>query len=193
MKYLILMLALLPCRLQAQSTLVGLGDFIIGVTSPDSLGRLPFTEQELVVLKGTVAFPCEHIRVFTADSLVVGGLPITNLSLVFYEDQLFRITCDYTDRLQKAFIAEHGKGTLRPASILSLCTGEAGKRMRIETESWRDGDIVAQATHASGHNADCEEEQSFSLTIASVPVMAISSECNLEDLDLYFDLSWHNP
>ena len=82
LRYLTLFL-LLSLPVCAQSKLGELGTFIIGRTTPDSLRGLPVREQELLVLKGTIAFPCPHIRVFTADLLNLAGVPVKNLSLVF--------------------------------------------------------------------------------------------------------------
>ncbi|GAA4394646.1 hypothetical protein GCM10023187_00710 [Nibrella viscosa] len=190
MKYLILLLTLLPFYAPAQSTLTGLGDFTLGLTTPDSLRQFSFQEHELVVLKGTIAFPCPHIRVFTADSLSVAGLPVTNLSLVFYDDQLFRITCDYTESLQQVFEAQYGPGINRPASSLLLCQDGNRRRMQVNSRHWQNENTMALVTQAGGYNAQCLREQRVRLTIASRPMVTLTSECDLDELDPYFDTSW---
>jgi hypothetical protein len=192
MKHLLLVLVLLTNQLFAQPKVTGLGPFVIGITTPDSLHQPEFKEQEQVVVKGTLALTCAHIRVFEAETVEIQGIPVVNLSLVFYENRLFRISCKYGEQLQKAFIKQQGKGKPRPTINLSLCDEGKSKRMILESESWQTDAILALAIHAIGYNAQCQREESFRLTIASQPEMAITSECDLDFIDPYVEKGWIN-
>ncbi|WP_421827971.1 hypothetical protein [Larkinella sp.] len=190
MNYLILILFLFPYPLYSQLNGVGLGPFRIGMTTPDALPQPGFQEQELVVVKGTLALSCTNIRVFKADSIEIQGILVASLFLVFYENRLFRITCEYGEPLQTAFIAQHGQGQKRPTKRLALCDRSDAKRLVLESESWQLGDCMALAIRAVGTNARCEPEQTSRLTIASPSVAAITSECDLDHLDAYFEEIW---
>ncbi|MGM9512098.1 hypothetical protein ACS5NO_30465 [Larkinella sp. GY13] len=187
MKFLLLFLFLLPYPLYSQSNGVGLGPFRIGITTPDALQQAGFQEQELVVVKGTLALPCTSIRVFKADSVEVQGILIAPLFLVFHGNRLYRITCEFAEPLQTAFVAQHGKGQKRPTKHLALCDQSDAKRLVLESESWQLGDCVALAIRAVGTNGRCEPEQTSRLTIARPSVAAITSECDLDHLDPYFE------
>ena len=50
----------------------GLGAYQLGVSTPDALPLVHFSEQAVYV-KGTIALSCNHVRVFTADSVNSGG------------------------------------------------------------------------------------------------------------------------
>ena len=190
MKPLLLFLFLLPYPLYSQSSGAGLGPFRIGMTTPDALPQSGFQEQELVVVKGTLALPCTNIRVFKADTIEIQGILITPLFLVFYENRLYRITCEFAEPLQTVFVAQYGKGQKRPTRHLALCDQSEAKRLVLESESWQLGDCVALAIRAVGTNARCEPEQRARLTIASPSVAALTSECDLEHLDAYFEEIW---
>ncbi|GAB3912061.1 hypothetical protein GCM10028803_54710 [Larkinella knui] len=190
MKNLVLFLSLLTSPLYAQSEKAGLGPFRIGITTPDSLRRVDFKEQELVVVKGTLALPCANIRVFKADTIEVQGIRIAPLFLVFHENRLFRLTCDYGEPLQKAFVAQHGQGRAKPASSLALCDRDRAKRLVLESESWPLGDCVAVVIRAVGYNARCQPEQRSRLTIARPSVVAITSECDLDHIEPYLEKIW---
>ncbi|GAB3915656.1 hypothetical protein [Larkinella terrae] len=187
MKSLILLLFLQTGVLFAQSNVTGLGMFRIGITTPDSLPSAGFREEEPPVVKGTLALVCTDIRLFKADSVEIQGVSITGLFLVFYENRLARITCTYDDLLEKAFSREHGKGKIGPPQLLSLCDEGRDKRMTLTSENWENDGILALAVHARGYNARCRAEQASRLTIASQSFLAITSECDLESLDPYFD------
>jgi hypothetical protein len=190
MNYLLLFLFLFPYPLYSQSDGVGLGPFRIGMTTPDALQQPGFQEQELVVVKGTLALPCTNIRVFRADSVKIQGILVTPLFLVFYENRLFRITCEYGEPLQTAFIAQHGQAQKRQARRLALCDQRNAKRLVLESESWQLGDCLALAIRAVGTNARCEPEQTSRLTIVRPSVAAITSECDLGHLDPYVEGIW---
>lgn len=187
MKYLILILSLLTGPLSAQSKVAGLGMFRIGMTTSDSLPPAIFREQEPPVVKGTLALVCTGIRLFKADTIEVQGVKITTLFLVFYENRLFRISCAYNGQLQKAFVGQHGKGKTGLAQTLSECDEGKNRRMTFESESWQADGILAMAVYARGYNVHCQPEQSARLTIATERILALTSECNLEHLDPYFE------
>ena len=75
---------------------------------------------------------------------------------------------------------------------LNLCTSGTYKQVRLESESWQDGDIWACAIQAVGYNVHCRPEQAYRLTIAHQPTLAISSECDLDALDPYLDFILRN-
>ncbi|MFD1142967.1 hypothetical protein ACFQ4C_17710 [Larkinella insperata] len=186
-----LILFALTCPLYGQSALTGLGPFVLGVTTPDSLHPYDFQEQELVVVKGTLALPCTGIRILRARSIEMQGVPIANVHLVFYENRLFRITCDYGEPLQNAFMRQHGIGHSNINDSIVLChEGRESKRQVLKSTRWERGSIRALAIHATGYNDRCQPEQVSRLTIASLPVAAITSECDLDHLDPYLDRIW---
>ncbi|MFC5408247.1 hypothetical protein ACFPMF_02925 [Larkinella bovis] len=188
MKYLLPFLFLCWSRLPAQPTGTGLGPFVLGLTTPDSLRRFPgFQEQELVVVKGTLALPCTAIRVFKADTVQITGLLLSNLFLVFYENRLFRITVDYSESLQQNFVRQRGNGKAKPPERFSACDDAGNKPLMLSSERWQDGDTIALAVYAAGFNAHCRPEKTARFTLARQPVLAITSECDLDHLDPYFD------
>ncbi|MGV3560811.1 hypothetical protein [Larkinella arboricola] len=177
-------------RLYGQSTLHGLEPFVIGLTTPDSLNRFTFQEQELVVLKGTLALPCTDIRIFQTQTVRIKNTTISNLSLVFYENRLFRITCDYDEALQNAFIRQHGQGEATSTTLILCHERGPSKRLVLKSRNWQKGSIQALAISATGYNDRCQPERVSRLTIASLPVTAITSECDLDHLDPYVDKIW---
>jgi len=192
-KYLIVFLALLSSPVSAQSKRTGLGPFTIGVSTPDSLSRTYFREQAEPVVKGTIALPCTHIRIFKADEVQWAGVSVRKLFLVFYDNRLFQITCPYDPALQKAFVQQHGAGLPRPDRKLTLCQEGADKPMLLRSQVWQMGDVRALAVEASGYNAQCQQVRESRLTLASQSILAISSECDLEDLDPDFARNWVKP
>lgn len=189
MKYIFLFTLLLPHLAFTQSKLTGLSPFLIGVTTPESLGA-NFREQELVVVKGTLALPCASVRVFIADTVLVQGILVTQLHLVFHENRLFRLTCDYRDSLQKTFVRQFGKGRPDPDDSLSLCNERQNRRLALRSYSWQNGDIRALAIKSDGYNEQCQPERTSRLTIASLSLVALTSECDLEHLDPYLEKYW---
>lgn len=185
-----LLLLSLVHSLYAQPKLARLGPFELGVTTPDSVHWFAFREQELVVVKGTLALPCATIRVLKADTVHLPGLAVTNVALVFYENRLFRITCDYKDRLQQKFTEQHGKGRAEPPKTLLVCEEQPARRLTLERASWQQGDVRALTVRATGYNAQCRPEQTARLTITNQRIAAITSECDLEHLDPYGQKSW---
>lgn len=185
MKHLILIVLLLPAISQAQPGLSGLGRYILGVTTPDSLDRIDFKEEEQAYAKGTLTLPCSHIRTFTSRSVQSAGVALTNLSLFFYEDTLFRIACDYSDELQEGFTLTYGQGTPRPNTTLLFCDQGQDKTMLIKGEVWQNGDIFALAAQAEGYDADCQMQQVSQLIIANQQITALTSECALQNDDSF--------
>lgn len=187
MKYIILVLLILPTFSKAQLKVSGLGSYIVDVTTPDSVNRIDFEEQEQAYVKGTLTLPCTHIRRFRASKTEIGGIPISNLFLFFYDNRLFKISCDYSDELQEAFILKHGKGASRPRSRFIVCAQQTDKPMLIWGEDWQNGTILALAVHTNGYNADCLPEESVKLMIVSQQVSALSSDCDLQDANPFME------
>lgn len=186
MYYVFLYLLFLPYRASAPPKVDGLGSYLIGVSTPESLERAAFEEKDQVYAKGTLTLACPHIRVFKAPAMNVEGIRVSNLSLAFYDNQLFAISCDYSPALMNAFVVKHGKGNLLSKISLSQCTRRQDKPLMIGGESWKSGDIQAAAVRVEGYTADCQEEEGAWLMIASQRIIALSSECDLGSRqDLY--------
>ncbi|MVM39377.1 hypothetical protein GO730_20365 [Spirosoma sp. HMF3257] len=132
--YLILLIVLLPTLCSAQLKIFGLGRYRIEVTTPDSLPS-DFSEDEPSYVKGTIALPCTHIRTFSSLTTEVAGVSVVNLCLAFYDNKLFKITCDYSAKLEEVFSRTYGKGVAEPTRRFSFCDknrpmllwGKAGK------------------------------------------------------------------
>lgn len=182
MKYSILFALLVAHSARAQLPVTGLGAYRIGSTTPDSLLSARFTEQAVYV-KGTIALVCSHVRVFGADSVNSRGVPITHLTLYFYDNRLFKLTCDYTDVVAQVFRPAYGNGTPVPKSRWALCEKEIDKPLILWGEIWQHQNVRALVVHADGYGADCTRQQTVRLTIASQPVSALSSDCDLTQSD----------
>ncbi|GAB4006296.1 hypothetical protein GCM10028808_07980 [Spirosoma migulaei] len=178
---LILLAILFPNLSNAQSEVYRLGNYQIGVTTPDSLRGNEFKEDEQSYVKGTIALPCTHIRTFTALTVTVSGIAVSTLSLAFYDNRLFRISCDYSDQLQKMFSESHGKGTAKPAGRFSFCGNH--KPMLIWGNVWQADDQVAFVVRSKGYNADCAMQETSKLIIASQRLSALASDCELKNMD----------
>lgn len=186
MYYLFLYFLFLPYQANVPPKVDGLGRYLIGVTTPESLDRSAFREDDQLYVKGTIALACSHIRVFKAPAAEVAGIRVNDLSLSFYDNQLFAISCDYSPALMNAFVAEHGKGGILSKVSLSPCVKRQDKPLRIEGENWRNGDVQAVAVRMEGYTSDCRPEEGAWLMIASQRVMALSSDCDLGSrYDLY--------
>ncbi|MCX6215515.1 hypothetical protein [Spirosoma sp.] len=184
MKHFILFVALcLHYPLLAQTKLRGLGSLTIALTPTDSLNKHVFLEDDQSYVKGTIALPCTHIRSFTASNVLIEGVRVTAISIYFYDDRLFRISCDYSDALKKVFTAKHGQGLTRTPYTTRLCSGEPGKPMLIEGEVWLQDDVVALAVQSTGYTSNCERENKRRLDIASQRLLALSSDCELRNVD----------
>ncbi|MCK8493681.1 hypothetical protein M0L20_17575 [Spirosoma sp. RP8] len=186
-RYFLFVLFLLPYLSGAQSTVAGLGKYRIGFTKPDSLDATAFTEQDQSYVKGTIALPCTHIRTFTAANATVAGVPITNLSLFFYDNTLFKLACDYSDPLKEVFLQQHGYGVGSPARRFSLCTSERDKPMLVWNESWLNADLLAMVVQRKGYTVDCQPEEGAKLIIASQRFTALSSDCELKPIDSFME------
>ena len=186
-KYVLLFLLLLSNPVKAQSNVFGLGKYIIGATTPDSLERTDFNEQDPAYVKGTLTLPCTHIRIFKAGSVDIGGILIENLSLCFYDSKLFKLSCDYSNELKKAFLVQYGKGISTPTSRFSVCSSDKNKRLVVWGESWQNADIVALALHRKGYNSNCEMEEKIILTITSQQMAAFASDCDLATPDSFIE------
>ncbi|RYF75990.1 MAG: hypothetical protein EOO39_06160, partial [Cytophagaceae bacterium] len=89
MYYVFLYLLFLPYQANVPPKVDGLGNYLIGVTTPESLDRVAFREEDQVYAKGTLTLDCPHIRVFNAPVVDIEGIRISNLSLAFYDNKLF--------------------------------------------------------------------------------------------------------
>jgi len=184
-KYSLLFLLLLPYQLKAQLNVAGLGKYTIGVTTPDSLDEVDFEEDEPSYIKGTLTLPCTHIRTFNALTVDIAGIVVANLSLFFYDNTLFKLSCDYSDELEAAFTTTYGKGIARPKKNRLLCANRNDKLMSIWGEEWQSRDMLTFAVHTNGYNADCELEQAAKLIISSRKISALASDCELKRIDSF--------
>lgn len=183
MKYVLLFVLVLPQLSRAQSRVAGLGNYRIGITTPDSLNRTQFKEVDQSYVKGTIALPCTHIRTFTSATVTIAGILVTNLALVFYDNRLAKLACDYGDSLKMAFAARYGPGVHQPVSHLQLCTKENATPLLMWGESWPGDDILPLVVYRRGYTADCKPEEGARLTIGSRKMAALFSECDVKPAD----------
>lgn len=193
MKYVLLFVFMTPVLSRGQSNVTGLGTYSIGSTTPDSLNRTDFTEESELYVKGTIALPCTHIRIFTASTLTIAGIPVTNVVLVFYDDTLFKISCDYNYSLQATFLKQHGPGVRKPVKRFLLCTEERDKPLLLWGETWPGVDTMTLVVHKKGYTADCKLEESARLIIANHRMEALSSDCDLKPTDPLVDAFMRSP
>ena len=193
MKYVLLFVLMVPVLSRGQSNVTGLGKYTIGSTTPDSLNRTEFTEEDQSYVKGTIALPCIHIRTFTASVLTIAGVSVANVVLVFYDDTLFNLSCDYSDSLKVAFLKQYGPGVRKPVKSFPLCTKERDKPLLLWGEAWPCAEILALVVYRKGHTADCQREEGARLTIASQRMAALSSDCDLKSADPLVDAFMRSP
>ena len=184
-KFILFVLFLLPDRGRAQAAITGLGPYKVGITTVDSLNATDFKEADQLFVKGTIALPCTHIRLFNAVRHTGTGPVANNLSLFFYDNTLFKISCDYSDALRASFMLTHGAGHSRPTYNLQLCPNSTGKPMQIWGEIWYSGAIQALAVHTSGYTTDCQFEVKHTLDIVSSRMAALASDCDLGSINHY--------
>ena len=187
MKYVLLFVLALPSMGNAQSKVAGFGSYFIGITTPNSLDRIELKEEEQSYVKGTIALPCTHIRTFTAATVTIDRISVANVVLVFYDNTLFKISCDYSDSLRAAFLEQHGPGVRQPVRSVQFCTKEKDKFLLMWGESWLGADILVLVFHRRGYTADCKREESARLLIVSQPMAALSSECDLKPADPFLE------
>lgn len=183
MKYCILVFLMLPTLGHTQSKLIGLGRYTIGVTTPDSLNSTDFREQEQAYVKGTLTLPCTHIRSFKSSTLQVAGLLTTNLLLVFYDNKLFKLICDYTDELNATFLAKNGKGIFRPVHHVQVFVNKKNTSLVLTGEAWQNADIEALVVRCKGDKRDYQIEEIDRLMISSKTISALASDCDLLNAD----------
>ena len=179
MNYLLLLILVLPQFSKAQSNVTGVGHFIIGLTTPDSLNPAEFNEQEQAYVKGTIALPCSHIRSFTSTKTTIAGSSVTNVVLVFYDNRLFKLACDYNQPLRATFTQQYGSGVVKPTSHFQLCPAAKDKPLSLWGEAWPSGDIAVLVVYRNGYTAECRWETGARLTIWSQQRSALCSECDL--------------
>jgi hypothetical protein len=185
--YLIIAFLSLPSLSPAQSRLAGLGNFTIGRTTPDSLNRIDFTEEDQPYVKGTLTLPCTHIRLFTAREATIAGTHVTDLVLYFHDNMLFKMSCKYRDELSGFLRGQYGPSTPKAPVSLQFCPQAMSKPLLMWGEAWSTGDMLALVVHAKGHAADCKPVEVDKLTIVSQQVLALSSECDLQQTDSFTD------
>ncbi|GAB3539902.1 hypothetical protein [Spirosoma fluminis] len=179
---LLFLFVLLPALGSGQPGITGLGKLRIGITTSDSLNLTVFKKEEQSYVKGTLALPCDHIQTFTSPKVEADGTTITNVVLYFYDNKLFRISCDYTNALKEAFGAQYKAGTHTPATTFQLCA-TANRSLVASAETWTNADIIALVVYKKGYNASCEPEDGATLTILSLDASDLSSECALRNSD----------
>ena len=183
MKYVLFFVLVLPHLSRAQSNVTGWGNYIIGITTPDSLNRTAFREEDQSYVKGTIALPCTHIRTFTSAQVTIARVSVANLVLVFYDNRLAKLSCDYGDSLKAAFLKQYGPGVRRPVTRFSLCTKDNDKPLLLWGESWPGDEALTLVVYRRGYTADCRREEGARLTIASRKMAALFSECDVKPAD----------
>ncbi|GAB3016816.1 hypothetical protein [Spirosoma pulveris] len=183
--WLILLLLFQFKQLTAQISPIGLGTLQLLVTSPDSLNESEFTEDDQSYVKGTIALPCTHIRSFKAVSAVIEGVVITDVNLYFYDNRLFKLSCHYSDELERVFTKKFGAGTQKPDRRVVLCSKE--KPLVIKGTLWQQNDILALVVQSSGYTATCELENKRKLVITGQRLNALASDCELKYADPSID------
>ena len=164
-----------------QGQVLGLGAYQPGITTPDSLNKGVFHEQQPPVVKGTIALVCPHIRLFKADSARIDELVVTNLLLLFYDNKLMQLDCDSNDAVQQAFRQKYGSGILQPRKSIALCAGQTNKLMLVRQEIWTNGDVIARIIQTEGFTTDCRKETNQGISIANQRMVSLASECDLPD------------
>jgi hypothetical protein len=183
MNYVLLFIFLLPTLSRAQSSVTGIGNYVIGVTTPDSLRPADFVEEDESYVKGTIALPCTHIRTFTASNTAIAGISVHKAVLVFYDNTLFKISCDLSDSLSSAFVTRYGPGIRKTKNSVQLCDRATHKPFQQWTTVWANGDVLAVMVNRSGYGADCKPDKSARLLVASQRMLALSSECDIKPAD----------
>ncbi|WP_128545246.1 hypothetical protein [Larkinella soli] len=187
MKWLIAGLLLLSYLMPGQSTLNGLGRLVIGQTTADALLRLGFRELDPPLVKGTIALPCSHLRIFQTDRFRYENHIVSDLTAILYDDRLFWISCDLTDSLKTAFIGRHGPGRPAPQHRPILCRGPEARPLTLSSVSWLYGEVQALAVTAEGTGADCRNLRAARLNIVDRTLLAVTTECDLEGVDPLFE------
>lgn len=180
MKPILLLIFFFPGFCNAQSKLTGLASYQIGITTPDSLSQV-FTEQDQSYIKGTIALPCTHIRTFISPEVTMEGITLTNVALAFYDNTLFRLSCDYSDDLKEAFQAKHGQGLVQPTRHISLCNNSSNNLLLVRGATWQSMDITAYVVRTQGHNANCQLEDGATIVVFSQRFWALSSDCEVRN------------
>ena len=180
---LLVFMLLLPTQSIAQSNRAGLGNYILGHTTPDSLNPTQFTEQDQPLVKGTLTLTCHHVRTFIAARADIAGIPVANLVLAFYDNRLFKLSCDENDSLSRAVIKPFGPGVRKPVRYVRMCTQDADKRMSIWGDAWLGEDTIAFAVYRQGYTAECQPVKKATLLLWSQKVASLSSECDLHPSD----------
>lgn len=172
----------------AQPVVDGLGPFRMGVTTPDSLSRVLFREDDPPLVNGTIALPCHHIRLFSAASVPTAGATLHHVVLAFYDGTLLAVSCDWTDSLAATFRQQHGPGVEEPERRVPVCTTRPDEPARLQRWGWTTGDVRAVASRVSGLAADCRPLRMARLIIVSQWLAGLSSDCALPVLDPFAEV-----
>lgn len=175
----LLFLSLVTAKIQAQSEGLGLGNYRIGHTTPDSLTATNFREQEQSFVKGTIALPCTHIRTFRAAEVNIAGVLVADVVLYFYDNTLFKLSCLTGNALNESFVLKNGEGISEPESQVRLCSKGQALPMSIWRKSWRQGNNLAVMVHARGYNAACQLDEVNRLLLVNQHMAALASDCEL--------------
>lgn len=183
LKHLLFLLLVLPQLAQAQTKVMGVGSFVLGLTTPDSLQPIDFKELEPALIKGTLTLACPHVRCFRATRVTTAGMGLTQVVLSFYENQLVKLSCDYSDSLSNTFTRVHGPRVAMPVSRFLVCTREKDKLLLMYGEDWSSADVVAVAVYWQGYGEACQFERGARLTLWRRMPAALWSACDLPPND----------
>lgn len=181
--YWILFLGLLPFDGQAQPVGFRLGSYRIGQTTIDSLQVSDWQEEELLV-KGTIALLCSHVRVLKASARCMDGLSFRNLALYFYDNKLFRISCDATPDTKDYLQQHYGLPGHQSEELLVRCATQPNKPIRLRYQTWSIKQQRACVVYSNGFNNYCQYEQGNRLHIIDQTLADLASDCNLNPANL---------
>lgn len=179
--YSFLFFFLVSYTLPAQPNIMGLGNYHLGLTTPDSLKTSVFVEQDQALVKGTIALTCSHIRIFKATQVSIAGNSITDCFLFFYDNLLFKISGNCSGKLNDTLTSTNGKGISSPIYNIVFCTMTKARPMLVWGTSWQNRDGSAVIVHAKGLNSACLMEETVKLSIVSRSRYALASDCDLND------------
>lgn len=170
----------MPIFTQAQLTADSLGIYRIGITTANTINTRVFLEEDQPRVKGTLALSCSTIRKFTATQVTIEEVVLTNLSLFFYNDTLFRISCDYTDTVRRIFRPRSGSDIPLPTVRNRRCLQRNDGFQVLSGTRWDSPAIAAMVIYCKGYNEHCQVKNVARLVIYHKPRTESSSECDLE-------------
>lgn len=176
----LLVFLLIPAFAKAQSITGALGAYRIGITTASTINTSLFLEEDQPRVKGTLALSCPHIRKFTATQVTIDEVLLTNLSLFFYNDTLFRISCDYSDTLRRIFRPRLESDIPLPTVRNRRCLQRNDGFQVISGTWWENPTTAAMVIACKGYDEHCQAKNIVRLTIYHKARAALSSECDLE-------------